>query len=186
MCGLDHWRRVGPALLAGLLCLGAVEEDLIGRPAEPWSVSDWKNGEPRSLEDLRGEVVLVRWWTAPGCPFCSATAPALNDFHRRYRDRGLRVLGFYHHKSDAPLDPEAVEAYARAFGFTFPIAIDPQWRTLKRWWLDRGSVRFTSVSFLIDRKGVVRFIHPGGQYAPGEPDHQELEAWILRLLRESA
>ena len=43
------------------------------------------------------------------------------------------VVGLYHHKSDAPLGPAAVKRSAEEFGFRFPVAIDRQWKTLKRW-----------------------------------------------------
>jgi thiol-disulfide isomerase/thioredoxin len=120
----------------------------------------------------------------PGCPYCATTAPALNEFHARYKDKGLVVVGFYHHKSATPLDPAAVKRSAEKFGFRFPVAIDPGWRTLRRWWLDGGDRRWTSVTFLIDRRGVVRFVHPGGQYARGDRDYDALKAKIEELLEE--
>ena len=164
-------------------------EHLLGRAAPAWHAEHWINSAPVELAALRGRVVLVRFWTAPGCPFCEASAPALNDFHARYAHRGLTVIGFYHHKADGPLDPHAVERYARAFGFRFPVAIDPGWKTLRAWWLDDAAGtpsrrRFTSASFLIDRRGIIRHVHPGGQYARGEPDHAALQAMIERLCDE--
>jgi len=126
----------------------------------------------------------VRWWTAPGCPFCAATAPALNEFHARYKDKGLVVIGFYHHKASSPLDVARVKRSAAKFGFRFPVAIDPDWQTLHRWWLDRDRRRWTSVSFLIDRKGVIRHIHPGGSYARGDKAYDVMKAKIEELLRE--
>jgi thiol-disulfide isomerase/thioredoxin len=129
-------------------------------------------------------VVLVRWWTAPGCPYCAATAPALNEFHARYKDKGLEVVGLYHHKSDAPLDPAQVKGSAEEFGFRFPVAVDPGWKTLKRWWLGGGDRKWTSVSFLLDRRGVVRFVHPGGRYAKGDRDYDALKAKVEELLQE--
>src|SRR5207248_9910326 len=123
--------------------------------------------KPRTLQGLRGKVALVRWWPAPGCPYCAATAPALNEFHDRYKDRGLVVVGLYHLKSGAPLDPAAVKRSAEKLGLRFPVAIDPGWKTLRSWWLGGGDRRWTSVSFLIDRQGVVRHVHPGGQYVKG-------------------
>jgi len=62
--------------------------------------------------------------------------------------------------------------------------VDPEWRTLKQWWLDRGDERWTSVSFLLDRKGVVRHIHPGGQYVKGDKDYDAMKAKIEELLAE--
>ncbi|MHB8522794.1 MAG: peroxiredoxin family protein [Limisphaerales bacterium] len=176
---------------AGLMMLSTVAaivtgaaRDLIGAAAPAWDVTHWINSPALRLADLRGKVVLVRWWTAPDCPYCRATAPALNEFHEKYQARGLEVLGFYHHKSDQPLKARAVKEYARRFGFKFPVAIDAEWRTLRRWWLDTGDRPWTSVSFLIDRKGVIRFIHPGGQYVRGDPDYAVLKAKIEALLAE--
>jgi len=155
--------------------------ELIGTRAQEWEVKDWFNSKPLRLEDLRGKVVLVRFWTAPGCPFCVASAPALNEFYKGYHDRGLEVIGFYHHKSSAPLDPKEVKRHIERFGFKFPVAIDYEWKTLKRWWFAGQERAWTSVSFLIDRKGVLRHIHPGGQYVKGDRDYAELEAKIEEL-----
>ena len=82
-----------------------------------------------------------------------------------------------------PLEPAAVKGYLEHYQFRFPVAIDPDWKTLEQWWLDRER-GFTSVSFLLDKKGVIRFIHPGGKYAPGSPDLAEIEKKIEALLSE--
>src|SRR6476619_6768061 len=92
---------------------------LIGQRPPEWRLESWLNSKPLTLSDLRGKVVLVRWWTAPECPYCAATAPALNEFEKTYSDRGLKVIGIYHHKSSAPLKPADVRAYAEKFGFHF-------------------------------------------------------------------
>jgi len=69
---------------------------LRGTTPPAWQVDHWLNSEPRSLESLRGLVVLVRWWTA-GCPDCSTSAPALRVFHRDHGPKGLVVIGMDHH-----------------------------------------------------------------------------------------
>jgi peroxiredoxin len=142
---------------------------------------------PRTLASLRGSVVLVRWWPA-GCPFCSTSAPALRHFYRTYGPRGLQVIGVYHHKEATPFDPTVLEETARKYGFTFPVAFDPEWRTFKSWLHDRDgkpvSTGWTSVTFLLDRRGVIRHVHPGGQYVDGDSAYVELQAAIERLLAE--
>ena len=165
-------------------CLAWAGEKLIETRPPEWQVEHWLNSEPLKLADLKGRIVLVRWWTAPDCPYCKATAPALNEFYRQYHPRGLQVIGFYHHKSDEPLRVEDVKKSAQKFDFKFPVAIDTDWRTLKLWWLDTGDRDFTSVSFLIDRKGVIRHIHPGGQYVKGDRAYAEMKAKIEELLAE--
>jgi hypothetical protein len=78
-----------------------------------------------------------------------------------------------------------VRALADRYDFRFPVAIDPEWRTLKRWWLD-DHAGWTSVSFLVDRRGVVRFVHTGGSFAPGSDDAAQMRRWIDQLLAEPA
>jgi peroxiredoxin len=158
--------------------------DVVGRPAPPWQIKQWINAPPLELPSLRGSVVLVRWFMSPDCPFCSATAPSLNRLHTLYKDRGLVVVGMYHHKGQEPLKPGDVESYVRHFGFQFPVAVDDDWKTLKRWWLDGRERRWTSVSFLLDRKGIIRRVHLGGRYALEDPDYEKVRGWVEELLAE--
>lgn len=116
------------------------------------------------------------------CPYCTATAPALNQLHHDFASRGLVVVGMYHHKNPEPLDIHRVHGWVRDFGFTFPVAIDRDWRTLRRWWLDGHSQDFTSVTFLIDGDGIIRRIHPGGTLALGTKDYAQMRATIDELL----
>ncbi|MDQ6632852.1 MAG: TlpA family protein disulfide reductase [Verrucomicrobiota bacterium] len=167
-------------------CLSFAKENIssVGTTPPEWKVTHWSNGTPLTLKELRGKVVLVRWWTAPDCPYCRATAPALNEFHEKYLAQGLQVIGFYHHKGSEPLKIDDVKKYSETFGFKFPVAIDPNWQTLHKWWLDRGEEKWTSVSFLIDRQGVIRHIHQGGQYVKGDKDYKILKTKIEELLKE--
>ena len=158
--------------------------DLIGTPAPAWEVSDWIGSPPLTLAGLRGKVVLVRWFMSTDCPYCTATAPALNALHEEFKDRGLVVIGMYHHKNAEPLKVESVKGWAKAFGFRFPVAVDRDWRTLRRWWLSGQKRDFTSVSFLIDRRGTIRRIHPGGTLAFGSKDYAGMETTIRALLVE--
>jgi len=154
---------------------------IVGKPAPAWDL-DWMGQPAVSLDSLRGHVVLVRWFTG-GCPYCSATAPTLAALHDELAPRGLAVIGVYHHKSEEPLDPARVKALAESFHFRFPVAIDRGWHTLRNWWLEDHK-GWTSISFLIDRRGVVRFVHTGGSYAPGSDDAAQMRRWIDALLAE--
>jgi peroxiredoxin len=94
----------------------------------------------------------------------------------------------YHHKEDTPFEPSVYEDTAKKYGFTFPIAFDPEWRTFESWMRDaKGkavSTGWTSVTFVLDKHGVVRHFHPGGQYVDGDAAHTELTAAVERLLAE--
>ena len=92
----------------------------------------------------------------------------------------------YHHKEATPFEPKVYEDTAKKYGFTFPLAVDAEWHTLQSWLRDGGGkpvdTGFTSVTFLLDRQGVIRHVHPGGQYVAGDPAHTELDRKIRELL----
>ena len=155
--------------------------ELIGTRPPEWTATTWLSSPPLLLADLRGKVVLVRWFMSTECPYCSATAPSLVELDARYRERGLVVVGMYHHKGRAPLTVDGVRATVAHFGFRFPVAIDEGWADLRAWWLTRDRP-FTSASYLVDRDGVIRYVHPGGTYAPGDADFREIERQIQALL----
>jgi peroxiredoxin len=157
-------------------------ESLVGTKPPEWQADRWMNTPPLRLSQLRGKVVLVRWWTA-GCPYCATSAPALRAFDETYRSRGLVVVGMYHHKDPGPFDPRVYEETAKKYRFTFPLAVDPEWKTLRSWMRDVRT-GFTSVTFVLDKNGVVQHVHPGGQYVDGDAAHTKLSAVIERLLAE--
>jgi len=182
--GDSHFVGIPWSFFCAVSLVAQAGQSLIGTKPSEWQVANWLNSEPLKLAELKGKVVLVRWWTAPDCSYCQATAPALNEFYSAYHSKGLEVIGFYHHKSDAPLSVEQVKQQAKKFQFKFPVAVDENWRTLKQWWLDRDHQDWTSVTFLIDRHGVVRHIHPGGQFVKGDKAYAELKVKIEELLTQ--
>lgn len=168
---------------------------LLGQPAPDWPAKpaeEWVQGGPLTLTQLRGKVVLVRFFTARDCPYCSATAPALNAFHREFAARGLVVVGLYTPKPrPRPVPPAEVSAEVEAYGFDFPVAIDADWSALRTLWLDRvPDAGFTSASLLLDRQGRLRHVHPGGAFAKdaSDPaqrkDYAAMRKAILTLLAE--
>jgi thiol-disulfide isomerase/thioredoxin len=166
----------------------------IGRPAPDWSFDRWIRSEPLSLEGLRGKVVLVRWWTE-GCHYCANTLPELEALRRRHAREGLVVIGAFHPKPIREVSDRHILSVANELGFGGPIAVDGHWSTLARYWLDGHPDRnWTSISFLIGRDGVVRWVHGGGEYHPStDPRHRrcdvqyrELEAALRQTLAAPA
>jgi thiol-disulfide isomerase/thioredoxin len=165
--------------------------ELLDHPAPEWSFTRWI-GPPHSLTELRGKVVLVRWWTE-GCHFCASTLPELETLRRRHADEGLVVIGVFHPKPPREVSDRRIRALAKRLGFGGPIAVDREWTTLDRYWLGGHPERdWTSVSFLIDRDGLIRWVHGGGEYHPSsDPAHarcalqyRELEKTLATVLAE--
>lgn len=167
-------------------------EALLGRPSPDWSNDRWVQGGPLRLADLRGKIVLVRFFMDADCPLCRGTAPALDELHRDFGPRGLVVVGMYTPKPrPRPVSVDEVRGYVRSYGFEFPVAVDDDWATLRKLWLDRvPGAAYTSASLLLDRRGIVRHVQPGGLYArdaasaSARRDYQAMRAAIERLLAE--
>jgi hypothetical protein len=118
-------------------------------------------GRTARLLECSAAVVLVRWWT-DGCQYCAATPDARGA--RAPPKEGLVVIG-YHPKPPREVSDRKILVVADQLGFGGPIAVDREWSTLDRYWLGGHPERtWTSVSFLIDRAGVIRWFHGGGEY----------------------
>jgi peroxiredoxin len=151
----------------------------LGRPAPAWSGLQWLQGGPLDLQRLRGKPVFVRFWT-DGCPFCQESGPTLRGLWDGYRDRGLVVVGIHHPKGTRQLDD--IRKAIRALGFTFPVATDLDWKTVRAYGVGTSFRAFTSISVLIDQCGVIRFVHDGGTIRSGDAAHRVLIETLDRLL----
>src|SRR5918999_2293979 len=68
-------------------------EATIGTKAQNLEDSTWVQGKPTNIDEERGNVVLVEVFQV-NCPGCFLySMPEAIDIHRKYRDKGLTVLG---------------------------------------------------------------------------------------------
>lgn len=79
-------------------------------------------------------------------------APQLQRLHRQYFGQGLRLVGV---TQMDPAPPE-VRAFVKQFGITYPVVLDPKEKVGTRYRLEGHPT-----AALIDRRGVVRFVHTG-------------------------
>jgi cytochrome c biogenesis protein CcdA/thiol-disulfide isomerase/thioredoxin len=128
---------------------------------------------PLSLTGLRGEVVLIDFWTY-SCINCIRTLPYLKAWDERYRDAGLNVIGV--HAPEFPFERDAgnVEAAVERNGLRYAVAQDNEFAT----WSAYGN-QFWPAKYLIDARGRVRYYHFG------EGDYEETEQAIRSLLAEA-
>ncbi len=166
--------------------------ELIGKPAPPLVNKTWLNTKRGRPPDTTGRPWLIRFWMNE-CRYCRASAPSLRRIHQEFADRGLIVIGAYHPKpTPRDVSTKHIQKAARELGFDFPIVLDNDWHYLRKIWLDSGDREFTSASFLVDRKGLIRFIHPGPEFFPSNKetdrlqndDHQALRRAIEAVLAE--
>ena len=167
-------RRLFPAMLAlGMvmaLACGAASE-LIGpsggrvgsEAPEFQGIVNWINSEPLTMEQLRGKVVLIDFWTYT-CVNCIRTFPHLKEWYAKYADKGLVIVGVHAPEFEFEKLTKNVINSAASFGLEYPIAQDNDFVTWKNY-----SNRFWPAKYLIDSEGVVRYTHFGeGAYLDTE------------------
>ncbi len=135
-------------------------------------IEKWLNSEPLTLEQLRGKVVLVDFWTYT-CINCIHTLPYVKRWHEAYKDKGLVVVGV--HTPEFPferLTPNVQQAIER-YGITYPVAQDNRYAT----WKTYNNIYWPAF-YLVDKQGRIVYTHFG------EGRYQETEAAIQKLLAE--
>lgn len=130
-------------------------------------------GETARLSDHLGkEVVLVDFW-ATFCEPCLASMPHLDALYKKYKDKGLVVLGI---SIDGPDSISQVRNEVQKLGVTFPILLDQETRVVALY----NPKTSAPYSVLIGRNGRVRQKREG--YTTGSA--AALEADIVAALDE--
>ena len=135
----------------------------------PWFNTD----RSLSLEDLKGKVVLVDFWTY-SCINCVRTLPYLREWYDRYSGSGLEIIGV--HSPEFPFERNRanVEKAINDLDVTWPVVMDnnfAQWNSY--------SNRYWPAHFFIDGRGEIRYFHFG------EGSYEESESVIRKLLEEA-
>ena len=155
-------------------------QDLLGKPMPRFHFDRWLNVEGNRARDLEHSVTLYRWWTDT-CPFCARTLPAIEKLQQEFGPQGLKVVAVYHPKPPRDVADQKIIDAAKRIGYDGAIAVDSQWAALKQLWLSTGHRDATSASFLVDRDGIIRFVHPGVEFFPssGPKDAEHNEDYLL-------
>ena len=123
-------------------------------------------------DEYAGKVVLLDFWTYT-CVNCVRTLPYLKDWHDKYADEGLVILGVHTPEFDFERDYENVVAAVSDLGIEYPVAQDNERIT---WTAYR--VQAWPTKYIIDGQGFARFYHRG------EGRYSETETVIRYLLEE--
>lgn len=129
-------------------------------PAPPFAgTKAWLNSPPLAMQQLRGKVVLIDFWTY-SCINCIRTLPYLKDWHAKYAKDGLVIIGVHAPEFAFEGDKANVEKAIAKFGIGYPVAMD---NALATWSNYRN--RYWPAHYLIDRQGRVVYTHFGeGEY----------------------
>ena len=146
---------VKPPILA-VLSIAVLLAANISPAAEPKPVApNWQlrdiNGEPISLADFKGKVVILDFWAA-WCPPCRKEIPGLVTLQRKYQDKGLVIIGVSLDKQG----PSVVKPFMRELGMNYRVVMGDE-----KIVSDYGGIEAIPTTFIIDRQGKVVTVHQG-------------------------
>ena len=139
---------------------------LEGKPMPALDLAVWTNGLVKPA-DMKGKVVIVDFY-ATWCGPCMAAIPHNNELLKKYKDKGLVIVGV----CTSNRGQDKMEQTVKARGMEYPTARDPQLKSQKAW-----EVQYYPTYAIVDRKGIVRIIGL-------QPPH--VEEVVKKLLAEGA
>jgi len=145
--------------------LGTVPELIVG--------GQWFNTDPLTMESLRGKVVLIDFWTYT-CINCIRTLPYIRNWHAKYQDKGLVIIGVHTPEFEFEKSSKNVQKAIEDFALPYPIMQDNDYATWRAY-----NNRYWPAKYLVDKDGKLRYTHFG------EGDYDETEKMIQKLLEET-
>ena len=111
----------------------------------------WFNSEPFTIGQQlsAGNVVLIDFWTY-SCINCVRTLPYLRDWHDKYAEHGLVILGVHRPEFDFEHSATNVEAAIERLEVTWPVAQDNDSRTWRAF-----NNRYWPAKYLFDTTGKI-------------------------------
>ena len=132
--------------VAVLAVVGALAYALMDKPSAPAATFTTLEGKPIVLNELRGKVVLVNFWST-SCPGCIKEMPGLIETYQQYKDRGFEIVAVA--MSYDP--PNYVVNFAQTRQLPFPVALDVNGEHARAF----GNVQLTPTSFIIGKDGSI-------------------------------
>lgn len=147
---------------------------MLGNALALVAIDGWLQSDVASLEELRGRVVVLQFWTF-GCSSCKSVLPQMQQLYAEYQPQGVEIVGVHSPEFSYEEDPEAIATAAQDLGVTWPIALDTERRNFRAW---QGSPAYWPRTYVLDRNGLIRYDTIGGI------SYEELAATVTALLAE--
>jgi len=113
------------------------------------------DGKAVSLAQYKGDVVMINFW-ASWCGPCRQEMPLLDSIYKQYKDMGFVLLGV-----NVEPDSHNANAWLKKTPVSYPVLYDPNSQVSQLY-----QVQAMPTTVIIDRQGIVRFVHDG--YLPGD------------------
>ena len=133
----------------------------------------WLNSEPLSTEGLRGNVVLIDFWTYT-CINWLRTVSYVRAWAEKYENHGLVVIGVHTPEFPFERDIDNVREAVKQMAVDYPVALDSKYEVWRAF-----SNQYWPAAYTADAEGRIR------HHRFGEGGYEEIERVVQRLLRDS-
>lgn len=121
-----------------------------GAKAPDFKLPSLDGGKSLSLATYRGKVVYLDFW-ASWCPPCLTSLPLLEGLRKEFPGDQFQILAV-----NVDQDVTKARKFLEKTAVGYPSATDPKGRMPEMF-----GVETMPTSFLIDRNGVIRYVHHG-------------------------
>ena len=146
---------------------GGGESQLLNKPAPEFVLKDIA-GKETKLADFKGKVLIVDFW-ATWCGPCKSEIPTFVLLQSQYASKGFSMIGI-----STDEKPDTVKTFAAENRMNYPILMADV--KVKR---DYGGIPAIPMTFVIDKKGIVRY-----QYTGVPSDSMAFQKNVEELLAE--
>jgi peroxiredoxin len=146
---------------------GGAQHELVGKPAPDFSLATNNGQGTVKLASLHGKVVIVDFW-ATWCGPCKESFPKLQELYTKYKPN-VEIVGVSQDEDAGP-----IAEFGKSHGdVKFPLGFDDKKSIAGQW-----KPPTMPTSFIIDKNGIVRFVHVGFN----DGDEAEVEKELKQLL----
>ncbi|AEG01094.1 TlpA family protein disulfide reductase [Methylomonas methanica] len=142
----------------------------VGQKVPACRIFAYPNKVPIDFQSLRGQVVYIDFW-ASWCGPCAKSFPFMNSLHDQLKQNGLHIVAV-----NVDEDVADAEHFLQDLPASFQLGRDEESQCAKIF-----DVQAMPSTYLVDRKGIVRYVHLGFRGSEVET----LRSQVEELLHES-